>query len=95
MNKYEMLTIFSASLSDEQKDAAVNKYVELIEKDGGKVTGLNKMGVKKLAYAINYKTEGYYVLFNFEADQAVPAKIANLMNIDEAVMRQLCLRQDA
>lgn len=95
MNKYEMLTIFSASLSDEQKDAAVQKYVDLIEKDGGKVTGLNKMGVKKLAYPISYKTEGYYVLFNFEAGQAVPAKINHLMNIDEAVMRTLCLRQDA
>ena len=95
MNKYEMLTIFSASLNDEQKDAVVQKYVELIEKDGGKVTGLNKIGVKKLAYPINYKNEGYYVLFNFEANQTIPARINYLMNIDEAVMRTLCLRQDA
>ena len=37
MNKYEMLTIFSASLSDEQKDAIVDKYAKLMEKNGGKL----------------------------------------------------------
>lgn len=95
MNKYELLTIFNASLSDEQKDAVVDKYVSLIEKDGGKLLGLNKWGVKKLAYPINYKNEGYYVLFNFEANEKVPAKLNGLMNIDEAVMRSLCLRLEA
>ena len=41
MNKYELLTIFSASLSDEQKDAIVDKYAKLMEKNGGKVEFIN------------------------------------------------------
>lgn len=94
MNKYELLTIFSASLTDEQKDEICKKYSDLIEKEGGVVTGLNKWGVKKLAYPINYKPEGYYVLYNFEANAEVPAKINALMNIDENVMRSLCLKQE-
>lgn len=94
MNKYELLTIFSASLNDEQKEAVVNKYTKLMEADGGKVTTVNKWGVKKLAYPINYKNEGYYVLFEFEALPEVPAKINSLMNIDEAVMRSLCLKKN-
>ena len=68
MNKYEMLTIFSASLSDEQKDAIVDKYAKLMEKDGGKVETVNKAnpwGLRKLAYPINYKNEGFYVLYQF------------------------------
>ena len=76
MNKYELLTIFSASLTDEQKDEICKKYSDLIEKEGGVVTGLNKWGVKKLAYPINYKPEGYYVLYNFEAAAEVPAKMS-------------------
>ncbi len=94
MNKYELLTIFSASLSDEAKEQVVNKYTKLMEADGGKVTTVNKWGVKKLAYPINYKSEGYYVLFEFEALPSVPAKINSLMNIDEAVMRSLCLKKN-
>lgn len=92
MNKYELLTIFDAAISDEEKDAVVDKYVSLIEKNGGKLLGMNKWGVKKLAYPINYKKDGYYVLFNFEASETLPSKLNSLMNIDETVMRSLCLR---
>lgn len=92
MNKYEMLTIFSAALTDEDKEKMIEKYTKLMETDGGKVTNVNKWGIKKFAYPINYKKEGYYVLFNFEAQPYVPEKISKLMNIDESVMRSLCLK---
>ena len=94
MNKYEMLTIFNASLTDEEKDNIVKKYSEMMTSDGGNLLTVNKWGVKKLAYAINFKREGYYVLFEFEAKPEVPAKISALMNIDENVLRSLCLKQD-
>ena len=94
MNKYELLTIFSATLTDEEKDAAVKKYTDLVESEG-KLVGINKWGVKKLAYPINYKKEGYYVLFEFEAEPSLPKRINDLMNIDEGVMRSLCLKKEA
>lgn len=97
MNKYEMLTIFSASLNDEQKDAIVEKYSKLMEKDGGKVESVNKAnpwGLRKLAYPIKYKNEGYYVLYNFEATAEVAQNVVSLMRIDENVLRQMCLRKE-
>ena len=94
MNKYELLTIFSATLTDEEKDAAVKKYTDKKKKEG-KLVGINKWGVKKLAYPINYKKEGYYVLFEFEAEPSLPKRINDLMNIDEVVMRSLCLKKEA
>ena len=97
MNKYEMLTIFSASLSDEQKDAIVDKYAKLMEKNGGKVESVNKAnpwGLKKLAYPIKYKNEGYYVLYIFECTAEVASNVVSLMRIDENVLRQMCLRKD-
>ena len=96
MNKYEMLTIFSASLSDEQKDAIVDKYSKLMEKDGGKVEAVNKAnpwGLRKLAYPINYKHEGYYVLYQFESTAEVANNVVSLMRIDENVLRQMCIRK--
>lgn len=96
MNKYELLTIFSASLSDEQKDAIVEKYSKLMEKNGGKVevNKANPWGLRKLAYPINYKNEGYYVLYNFENSAEVANNVVSLMRIDENVLRQMCLRKD-
>ena len=97
MNKYELLTIFSASLSDEQKDAIVEKYSKLMEKNGGKVESVNKAnpwGLRKLTYPIKYKSEGYYVLYQFESTAEVCKEIISLMRIDENVLRQMCLRKD-
>lgn len=97
MNKYELLTIFSASLSDEQKEAIVDKYAKLMEKKGGKVELVNKSnpwGLKKLAYPINYKSEGYYVLYVFENTADIAKEIVSLMRIDENVLRSMCLRMD-
>lgn len=96
MNKYELLTIFSASLNDEQKDAIVDKYSKLLEKDGGKVESVNKAnpwGLRKLAYPINYKNEGYYVLYNVECSAEVAKNVVDLMRIDENVLRQMCIRK--
>lgn len=92
-----MLAIFSASLNDEQKDAIVEKYSKLMEKDGGKVESVNKAnpwGLRKLAYPIKYKNEGYYVLYNFEATAEVAHNVVSLMRIDENVLRQMCLRKE-
>ena len=94
MNKYEMLTIFNASLTDEQKENIVKKYSDVMTSNGGKLLTVNKWGVKKLAYPINYKREGYYVLYEFEATPEIPAKLSSLLNIDENVLRSLCLKQD-
>lgn len=97
MNKYELLAIYSASLNDEQKDAIVDKYSKLMEKDGGKVESVNRAnpwGLRKLAYPIKYKSEGYYVLYQFEATAETCKNVVSLMRIDENVLRQMCLRKD-
>ncbi|MBO7218823.1 MAG: 30S ribosomal protein S6 [Clostridia bacterium] len=93
MNKYQLLTIFSASLNDEDKEKVVEKYTKLLESKKATITKVDKWGIKKLAYPINYKAEGYYVVFEFEADATVPAEITKNMNIDEAVMRHKCVRK--
>ncbi len=95
MNRYELLTIFSASLTDEQKESVTAKYIQLIESNNGKMQVVNKWGVKKLAYPINYKKDGYYVLFEFDSLPNVPKIVNDLMRIDEAVIRSFCLKKEA
>ena len=93
MNKYEMLTIFNASLTDEEKDAIVKKYSDMMS-EAGELLTVNKWGVKKLAYPMNFKKEGYYVLYEFKAQPELPAKLSGLLNIDENVLRSLILKQE-
>lgn len=94
MNRYELLTIIAGNLTDEQKEATVNKYLQMIEKNDGKVQVVNKWGMKKLAYPINYKREGYYVLVEFDSAASLPRKIDEAMRIDENIMRSLCIKKN-
>lgn len=93
MNKYELMYIVSSDATEEQRDALIEKFKTFVESKGGVVTGLDKLGMKKFAYAINFKTEGYYVLMNFEADGSVISELNNAMNIADLVVRQLFVRK--
>lgn len=94
MNRYEMLTIFQASLTDEQREQTLDKYVKMIESNNGKIQVVNKWGVKKFAYPINYKKEGFYVLVEFDSEANLPKLLNDTMKIDEAVVRSLCIKKE-
>ena len=87
MNKYELMYILANNGSDEERDAMIEKINALIAKNGGVVESTDKLGNKKLAYEINKKREGYYVLVNFTAAAGVPAVIGNTLRITEGVLR--------
>ena len=89
MNKYELMYILVNSVSDEEKDAMIEKINTLITKNGGVVESVDKIGSKKLAYEINKKHDGYYVLVNFSAESSVPATITNTLRITENVLRYI------
>jgi len=89
MNKYELMYILVNSVSDEEKDAMIEKINTLITKNGGVVESVDKIGSKKLAYEINKKHDGYYVLVNFSAESGVPATVTNTLRITEGVLRYI------
>lgn len=93
MNKYEILYIIDNSIDDEKKNALVERFSELVKSLGGEVDGVDKWGVKKFAYPIDYKTEGYYVLMNFTAEATSPLEIERQMKITDSIIRQMIIRK--
>ena len=93
MTKDEMLYILSTKLEDEARDAIIAKFEGIVTEAGGKVEGIDKWGVKKLAYAINYQTEGYYVLMTFECETSVIAEITRVAGITEGMLRQMVTKR--
>ena len=89
MRKYEMLYILTATLTDEEKDAIIAKFENVVKSSGGNVEKVDKWGVKKLAYPINYKSEGFYVLMAFEATTTVVAELKRIAVITDGVIRRL------
>jgi len=89
MQKYQMLYIIDIGVSDEDKAILVDKLTALITSLGGEVEAVDKWGVRRYAYPINDKREGYYVLTKFTAGENVPAELDRQMKINESVVRQL------
>ncbi len=87
MNSYELLYIINNDLSDEAKEAVIAKISAVVTDNGGTIDGLDKWGTRKLAYAINYKTEGYYVLVNFTAPATLIVELERILRITDSVIR--------
>lgn len=89
MKKYEILYIISADLSDEDKEKEIANVTKLVSSAGGKCEEPEKWGIRKFAYPIAYKQEGFYVLMNFEAEDTAPKAISDKLNISKNIVRHL------
>ena len=92
MNNYQLLYIIDNEIADEEKQTVIDKFSSLIESLGGTVDAIDKWGVRKFAYPIDYKKEGYYVLVKFTASAEVPAEIDRQMRISDQIVRQMITR---
>ena len=90
---YEVVYIIDPAQGEENTAALVAKFKTLAEQNGSAVE-VEEWGSRKLAYPINYKTEGYYVLMTFTAAPALPAELDRVLKITEGVMRSMIICKD-
>ncbi len=88
MSKYETVAVFSLKAGEEKAKELVEKFKALIEANGT-MEAVDEWGQRRLAYPINYETDGYYVLYTYEADVAFPAELERVLNITDGVLRHL------
>ena len=93
MNKYEVVYIIDPAVEDEARKALINRFNDLIAENGGTVDKVEEWGKKRLAYAIDYKTEGYYVLVNFQGEAELPKELERNLQISDSVIRYQVIKQ--
>jgi len=93
VNNYEILFVIANALDDERKEAAVEAVKSLID-DSGKVLRVDVIGTRRLAYPIEKKTEGYYVLVEFEAPPELPKELDRRLRISDDVVRHIIINTD-
>lgn len=95
MNQYEALYIIDVALDEETNRSVIEKFKGIVEANGGEVTDVNEWGKRKLAYAIDYKTEGYYVLMSFASAPELPRELERNYKNDERILRYMVTRKEA
>ena len=94
MNQYETVFILTPVLSDDQMKEAVGKFKKILTDNGAEILNEENWGLKKLAYAIEKKSTGFYVLIEFKANPEVINKLEVNYRRDEKVLRYLTVKME-
>ena len=94
MRKYEIMVIIDPDVDERQVPALLEKHLLVITNGKGTVDGQDIWGRRRMAYEINKKPEGIYVVLNITAAPEAVAELDRLMSIDEAIMRTKVMRTD-
>ena len=91
---YEAVFIIDPAQGEEGTAALVAKFQALAEQNGSAVE-VEEWGSRKLAYPINYKNDGYYVLMSFTSEPSFPRELDRVFRITDGIMRSLIVCKDA
>ncbi len=94
LNSYETIFIIDAGLEEEKRTALIEKFTNLIAANGS-VESVDEWGKRRLAYEIDDKNEGYYVLVNFKSNSDFPKELDRNYRITDNVLRTIIIRKDA
>ena len=93
MTKYEVMFVIDPTLEDKKKEATIETVKEIIAAQGT-VSNVDVWGMRKLAYPIEKKNEGYYVVAEFEAEPTLPKELDRRLRISDNVMRHIIINKD-
>ncbi len=93
LNSYETIFIIDAGVDEETKNALQEKFTSLIAANGT-VEAVDEWGKRRLAYEINDRTEGYYVLVDFKAGADFPKELDRQYRITDGILRTIIIRKE-
>jgi len=94
MNHYELMVIFSSTLTeDEQKEQSLQLH-ELLKREKGELLLTDHWGKRKLAYPVKKQRQGYYDWIYFQMEPGRISEIDRKLKMSESVLRFLCLRME-
>ena len=93
MINYEVMFIIDPALEDDAKEATIEAVKGIIAAEG-EVGNTDVWGMRKLAYPIQKKSEGYYVVIEFKAEPTLPKELDRRLKISDNVMRHLIINKE-
>jgi small subunit ribosomal protein S6 len=92
---YEVMVILDPSLEERTVEPSLDKYLNVIRKDGGSVESVDVWGRRRLAYEIQKNAEGIYAVINLTADAETVKEFDRQLGLNESVLRTKVMRPAA
>jgi small subunit ribosomal protein S6 len=91
---YEVMYIVDPETDAERVEKLNEAVGKLIEKEGGEIVRMDDIGLRELAYPIQKKTEGHYVLFEINGSGQEIAELERRMRVNDMIIRFVTVRVD-
>ncbi len=95
MRAYELMIILEPSLEERTVEPSIDKYLNVVRKDGGSVESVEVWGRRRLAYEIEKNAEGIYAVVQLTAEPATVKELDRQLGLNESVLRTKVMRPDA
>ena len=95
MRAYEVMVILEPSLEERTVEPSLDKYLNVIRKDGGTVDKIEVWGRRRLAYEIKKNAEGIYAVIKLHAEPATVKEFDRQLGLNESILRTKVMRPDA
>ncbi|TKJ40379.1 30S ribosomal protein S6 [candidate division LCP-89 bacterium B3_LCP] len=94
MKTYELTFIIDAQLAPDRQEEVINKFLDLIKSLGAEILNVEKWGKRKLAYIIDDRQYGYYLMVQFKLDSEALPQIERHLKLSPNIFRHLLLHRD-
>ncbi len=91
VRKYDTTFIIDGNLPDSERQALIERFSATVKRFGGEVDQVVRWGLRTLAYPINKRTHGYYVIFYYTAETGVIAQFERELRLNENILRYMTL----
>ncbi|HQR28615.1 MAG TPA: 30S ribosomal protein S6 [Nocardioides sp.] len=95
MRAYEVMVILEPSLDERNVESALDKYLNVVRKDGGSIDKVDVWGRRRMAYEIKKNAEGIYAVVSLQAEPATVKEFDRQLTLNESVLRTKVMRPDA
>lgn len=94
MRAYELMVLIDPEVDERTVEPTLNKFLEVVTKDGGTVDKLDIWGRRRLAYEIQKNTEAIYAVVNFTAEPATSTELDRVLSLNESILRTKIIRPE-
>jgi small subunit ribosomal protein S6 len=91
LREYEIMLILPAEADESVVSTAVDRIAKVVSAHDGEVSGIDRWGRRRFAYAIDHRTEGYYAVVTFTAEPTTQPELERVLNLADEVIRHKML----
>jgi small subunit ribosomal protein S6 len=94
LRAYEVMVILDPSLEERTVGPSLDKYLNVIRKDGGSVESVDIWGRRRMAYEIKKNQEGIYAVVNLTAEPDSVKELDRQLTLNESILRTKVIRPE-